>query len=75
MRQNVGRLDAYIRVTGGLTLLGWGITKRSTPAIALGAMKVAEGVTGFCPMLYLVGLDTLMPEQSAKEGSTQLHNA
>lgn len=58
MKKNVGDLDAYVRITGGLTMFGIGISKKSTPLIALGAMKVAEGVTRFCPMLHLMGMST-----------------
>ncbi|MDP3487157.1 MAG: DUF2892 domain-containing protein [Bacillota bacterium] len=74
MRQNVGQLDAYIRITGGLTLFGWGISKKSMPAIAAGSMKVAEGVTRFCPMLYLLGLDTLKPDTLGEHKVGPLHN-
>lgn len=55
MQENVGKLDSYLRITGGLTMLGIGIAKDSTLLTALGAMKVAEGVTKFCPILYLLG--------------------
>lgn len=58
MEKNVGDFDSYIRLTGGLTLLGVGITKKSNMMIAFGAMKVAEGITRFCPALYLLGLST-----------------
>ena len=74
MRQNVGQLDAYIRVTSGLTLLGWGIGKKSMPAMVAGSMKVAEGVTRFCPMLYLLGLDTLKPDKLGDHKVEPLHN-
>lgn len=58
MKKNIGDVDSYIRLTGGLTLLGIGITKKSNLMIAFGAMKVAEGITKFCPALYLLGLST-----------------
>jgi len=58
MKKNVGDIDAYIRLTGGLTMLGVGVAKKSTLAIAFGAMKIAEGITKFCPVLYLLGLST-----------------
>lgn len=58
MKKNIGDVDAYIRLAGGLTLLGVGIAKKSTPVIALGAMKITEGITRFCPVLYLLGLST-----------------
>jgi hypothetical protein len=73
MRQNVGRMDAYLRVSGGLTLLGWGVMKRSLPAIAMGSMKVAEGVTRFCPLLYLLSLNTIQKENQ-DDAFSPVHN-
>lgn len=58
MKENVGKLDSYLRLTGGLTLLGIGISKESNTLIALGAMKVAEGITKFCPVFYMMGQST-----------------
>jgi hypothetical protein len=59
MTKNVGELDAYCRIAGGLTLLSMGIICSSKTLSFIGSMKVAEGVTRFCPMLYLMGKDTL----------------
>lgn len=58
MKENVGKLDSYLRITCGLTMLGIGIAKESTILTAVGAMKVAEGVTKFCPILYLLNKST-----------------
>lgn len=58
MQKNVGDLDAMIRIGGGLFLLGIGINEDSKSAMAFGAWKVAEGITRFCPALYLLGLST-----------------
>ncbi|WP_425449646.1 YgaP family membrane protein [Dethiothermospora halolimnae] len=58
MKKNVGDLDAYLRITGGLTMFGVGVAKDSSSLIALGAMKVAEGITRFCPALYMLGIST-----------------
>ncbi|WP_034429895.1 YgaP family membrane protein, partial [Caldisalinibacter kiritimatiensis] len=58
MEKNVGDVDAYLRITGGLTVLGLGIMKKSSLLVGLGAMKVAEGVTRFCPLLYITGYST-----------------
>ncbi|MFZ7132685.1 MAG: YgaP family membrane protein [Eubacteriales bacterium] len=55
MTKNMGILDAYVRITCGLTLFGIGICKRSRCIITLGAMKTAEGITCFCPVYYLLG--------------------
>jgi len=59
MRKNVGDLDALIRIWGGLFMLGLGINRDSYSLMAVGAGKVAEGVTRFCPMLYMLGLSTV----------------
>lgn len=58
MKKNVGNLDAYMRITGGLTLFGYGIMKNSKTSVMLGSMKVAEGITRFCPMFYIMGISS-----------------
>lgn len=64
MRKNVGTIDATIRITLGLIGLAYGIGKMSrrgrTPWMLLGlsAMKVAEGVTRYCPTLNMIGINT-----------------
>ena len=58
MKKNVGDVDGYFRIWAGLFMLGLGIREDSTTLMALGAGKVAEGVTKFCPMLYLLGIST-----------------
>lgn len=59
MKKNVGTIDAIMRITIGLTGIAWGTARmvhdphRSLPMLVTlaSAMKVAEGVTRFCPML------------------------
>lgn len=58
MQKNVGKIDAYMRITCGLFMIGTGIMRSSKTMIGLGSMKVAEGITRFCPMLYLLNLST-----------------
>lgn len=65
MRKNVGTIDATIRITVGLLGLAYGIGKMSRRPyrapwllMTLSAMKVAEGFTRFCPMLYAMGSNT-----------------
>ncbi len=67
MEKNVGLIDSYIRLTGGLFFLGYGITRASTVMMALGAMKAAEGITRFCPMLYLLDMSTV-EKKGEKDG-------
>jgi len=58
MKVNIGIGNALIRITCGLTLLAWATAKMvkrpwrdSYVVIAmLAAMKVAEGITRFCPL-------------------------
>ncbi|MCT8136636.1 DUF2892 domain-containing protein [Anaerobacillus sp. CMMVII] len=59
---NIGLLNSFIRLTCGFTMLAWGTSKlvkrpysTSTPLMVImaGAMKVAEGITRFCPLTYL----------------------
>lgn len=58
---NIGLLSSFVRLTAGFTMLAWGTSKlvkrpfSNSPVIAivLGAMKVAEGITRFCPLVFL----------------------
>ncbi|MBN2908229.1 DUF2892 domain-containing protein [Polycladomyces sp. WAk] len=66
MQKNVGTWDAIMRITIGTAGLAWSIARmvrrpyRSLPLLValLSGMKVAEGITRFCPMLYLLGQST-----------------
>lgn len=58
MKKNVGDLDSFLRIAAGLSLLGLGIKKESNSCIFLGSMKVAEGITKFCPLLRLMHMST-----------------
>lgn len=61
MKKNVGTIDAITRITIGLTGVAWGTARMvhnphgNLPMLVTlaSAMKVAEGVTRFCPMLAL----------------------
>jgi len=59
LKVNVGMLDAYIRLSVGFSMLGIGTRHKCTPAIILGSMKIAEGITRFCPILFWLEKDTL----------------
>ncbi|MBA4495479.1 DUF2892 domain-containing protein [Paenactinomyces guangxiensis] len=62
MRKNVGTWDAIMRISCGLVGLAWSASRgrRDFPFMiaTLSAMKVAEGITRFCPMLALLGKST-----------------
>ena len=59
MKRNIGDLDAYLRITGGLSMLGIGIICSSKLVTLIGSMKVAEGVTRYCPIMHMLGIDSL----------------
>ncbi|MEW9110979.1 YgaP family membrane protein [Cytobacillus gottheilii] len=58
---NIGILSALLRITCGLTILSWSTAKlvkfpwRDSYLVAsiLGAMKVAEGIVRYCPIVAL----------------------
>lgn len=65
MRKNVGTIDAIIRITFGFVGLAYAIGRMSrrpyrTPwlLMTMSAMKVAEGFTRFCPMLFAMGVNS-----------------
>lgn len=68
MRKNVGTWDALFRITLGLAGLAWSISRmarlpyRSSGftrfILWMSAMKVAEGITRFCPMLFAFNMNS-----------------
>ena len=58
MMKNVGMIDAGVRVAVGLTAFGLGVAKRKPAVIALGALGTASGLTGYCPVYALAGMNS-----------------
>lgn len=58
VKENVGLLDAFLRIMIGCALLSCPKTRRNAALAVLGSMKIAEGITRFCPCLYLLGKNT-----------------
>lgn len=64
MQQNIGMLDRYLRLMCGLVVYGAGAQMKRGSSFAkgamltFGAMKIAEGVTGWCPIMYACGVKT-----------------
>lgn len=60
-KPNIGLINAIVRITFGLTILAWTTAKMvKRPwresyfwVSAMAAMKVAEGITRFCPLTAL----------------------
>jgi len=72
VKKNVGTLDAMIRLVAGFTGLAWAIAMASRPfsrppvgLMLLSALKIAEGLTRWCPMLALMGASTRELDRSA----------
>ena len=59
IRQNMGLLDAYVRIMIGCLLLVCHKNKQHPMLAVIGSMKIAEGATRFCPCLYWMHKDTL----------------
>lgn len=65
MRQNIGTVNSMVRIAGGLTILALSIAKmaREKPSgtqlfvSLMGAQKVAEGITRYCPMVDALELE------------------
>ncbi|MDA3130398.1 DUF2892 domain-containing protein [Aliibacillus thermotolerans] len=59
MKPNIGIVNALIRITCGLTMVTWAgaeLTRRRSNGwhlfcVLMGAMKVGEGITRFCPVV------------------------
>ncbi|WP_025948711.1 YgaP family membrane protein [Geobacillus thermocatenulatus] len=70
---NIGIVNAFIRITVGLTLIAWATARLARRpwctsylwAALLGAMKVGEGITRFCPMTAL--FDNMQRRQLLEE--------
>lgn len=65
--KNVGRMDAYVRISAGLMMISLGIMQHRGWMAALGSMKVAEGVTRYCPVLSMLNMSTLSDEELIDE--------
>ncbi|MBE6008215.1 MAG: DUF2892 domain-containing protein [Lachnospiraceae bacterium] len=60
MKKNIGKIDSFIRIAIGLTVLGCGTARKCCCSIIIGAMTAASGITSFCPFLYMAELKTKM---------------
>lgn len=65
--KNVGRMDAYVRISAGLMMVSLGIMRHKGWLAALGSMKVAEGVTRYCPVLDMFNCTTYTDEELLEE--------
>ncbi|CAM3995472.1 DUF2892 domain-containing protein [Mesobacillus zeae] len=78
VQQNIGMLNALVRITAGLTVLSWSTAKLAEApekgcyllTALLGAMKVGEGAVRYCPLTDLICEVTDAGEQSADTSLT-----
>jgi hypothetical protein len=83
VKPNIGILNALVRITIGLSVLAWSTAKhtkmpwRDSYVLLgiLGAMKVAEGIVRFCPIVALYereqNLRTNQPQSSNEKSMTE----
>lgn len=58
---NVGTLDRGLRMVGGLALMALAYTQVIGPWGYLGALPLATGLAGFCPLYRMLGISTGSP--------------
>lgn len=57
MKTNVGGPDKMLRIVAGIALIAWAVF--GGPVWAwIGVVPLATGLTGFCPVYPLLGMNT-----------------
>ncbi|MBP7628536.1 DUF2892 domain-containing protein [Zoogloea sp.] len=57
MKKNVGGIDKILRIGAGVALVAWAAL--GGPAWAwIGVVPLATGLTGFCPVYPLLGMNS-----------------
>ncbi len=75
MQKNIGTVDQYLRLVSGTIALVSAVQTRRNPLAqaaltTYGAMKVAEGITGWCPLMHALGIRSTA-EAQAEQKETQ----
>ena len=58
MYKNMGLLDSFIRLFFGLLAFGFGVSRRNCISIFLGSILTAEGITRFCPIMFIGDIES-----------------
>lgn len=82
VKQNIGIMNALIRITVGLTMLSWATAKlvkrpwrNSYLFIAfLAAMKVGEGIVKYCPMTDVIQSQMMGSDRHSNENGNESQN-
>jgi hypothetical protein len=74
MQKNIGTADQYLRLVSGTIALVSAVQTRRNPLVqaaltTYGAMKVAEGITGWCPLMHALGIQSTEDTQAHKKGT------
>ena len=64
--KNVGRMDAYVRISAGLMMISLGIMQHRGWMAALGSIKSKVSL-GYCPVLSMLNMSTLSDEELIDE--------
>ncbi|WHZ27754.1 MAG: hypothetical protein OJF51_002551 [Nitrospira sp.] len=72
MKCNVGGTERSIRIGAGLLALGIGLfaglsSTIAGAALAVGAILLLTGMTGYCPLFTLLGINTCSPPSGVKK--------
>lgn len=78
IRQNMGRLDRTVRAIAGIALIpiglfalgGWQGSLVGILVVAVSALPLATGLTGFCPAYVPFGISTRGGDQRSTERLT-----
>lgn len=57
MKTNVGGIDKVLRIGAGVALVAWAALG-GPPWAWIGVVPLATGLTGFCPVYPLLGMNT-----------------
>ena len=58
MKANVGGIDKVLRIGGGVALVAWAALLGGPAWAWIGVVPLATGLTGFCPVYPLLGMNT-----------------
>ena len=61
MKVNEGAIDRILRLVVGLGILSLAFFGPKTPWAYLGAVPLATGIIGVCPLYALLGISTCRP--------------
>ncbi|NMA95397.1 MAG: DUF2892 domain-containing protein [Clostridiales bacterium] len=72
MDQNMGKMNRFLRLTAGFYLLGVGINRQSNLLMVAGSMKIATGLTKWCPIVHILEKKAQHKEAANKENPHEL---